>query len=131
MPEDLTTKAVRQLENLGVDVRTGQVVTGIGPEGVHVGKRSFRRRPSCGAAGVRPTTITRSLGVPLDRTGRVLVEPDLSIPGHPEAFAIGDAAAFLHQPGSEGKPLPGVSPVAMQEGLAAARSILHASGQAA
>jgi NADH dehydrogenase len=73
-------------------------------------------------AGVQTTSITKTLGVAIDRAGRVLVQTDLSVPGHPEAFVIGDAAAFLHQ---DGKPLPGVSPVAMQQGRAVAESIVR------
>jgi NADH dehydrogenase len=69
---------------------------------------------------VRATALTSTLGVELDRAGRVIVEPDLSIPGHREVFVIGDAAAFLHQ---GGKPLPGLAPVAIQQGQAVARSI--------
>jgi NADH dehydrogenase len=73
------------------------------------------------AAGVAASPLVRTLGAPLDRSGRVVVEPDLSIPGHPEVFVVGDAAAFLHQ-GSE--PLPGVAQVAMQGAAQAARNIL-------
>ena len=75
------------------------------------------------AAGVRATPLPATLGVPLDRAGRVLVEPDLSIPGHPRAFVIGDVCAFLHQEGVQGRPLPGVAPVAMQQGRFVARAI--------
>jgi NADH dehydrogenase len=82
----------------------------------------IRARTVLWAAGVAVSPLARTLGVPLDRLGRVLVEPDLSIPGHPEAFVIGDMCAFLHQTGS---PLPGVAPVAIQQGRAAARNILH------
>jgi NADH dehydrogenase len=126
LPEDLSASAVRQLEHLGVEVRTGGAVTDIGPDGVQVGGDLIASATILWAAGVRSTAITQSLRVPLDRAGRVLVAPDLSIPGHPEAFVIGDAAAFTHQPGYDGKPLPGVSPVAMQEGRAVARSIARA-----
>jgi NADH:quinone reductase (non-electrogenic) len=72
------------------------------------------------AAGVAAAPLARSLGVPLDRAGRVLVEPDLSIPGHPEAFVIGDLAAFIHQ---TGQPLPGLAPVAIQQGRAVADNV--------
>jgi NADH dehydrogenase len=125
LPEALSAQAAEQLASLGVDVRVEKAVTEIGPEGVRLGDELIRSSTVLWAAGVRSTAITRSLGVPLDRAGRVLVEPDLSLPGHPEAFVIGDAAAFTHQPGFEGKILPGVSPVAMQEGRAAARSIVR------
>src|SRR5207245_7056991 len=80
------------------------------------------------AAVVAATPLARTLNAPLDRAGRVLVEPDLSIPGHPEAFAIGDMCAFLHQTGTT---LPGVAPVAIQQGRAAADNVLRRlSGQA-
>ena len=74
------------------------------------------------AAGVTASPLVRSLGVPLDRAGRAIVEPDLSIPGHPEVFVVGDAAAFLHQGGA---PLPGVAQVAMQQAAHAARTIAN------
>src|SRR5207245_3481410 len=75
------------------------------------------------AAGVQASPLARSLGAPLDRAGRVLVQPELTIPGHQEVFVIGDLAAFVHQ---GGKPLPGVAPVAIQAGRHAARNILRA-----
>jgi NADH dehydrogenase len=74
-------------------------------------------------AGVAPVALGRTLGVPVDRAGRLIVEPDCSLPGHPDAFAIGDAANFSHT--EEGKPLPGVSPVAMQQARYVAHVIEH------
>lgn len=124
-PPDLSAKAQEQLEALGVEVRVNAPVTDVGPKGVRLGNGEGLLIPTSTilwAAGVRATLLTRTLGVPLDRLGRVLVEPDLSIPGHPEAFVIGDAAAFVHQ---TGKALPGVSPVAMQQGRFAAGAIGH------
>jgi len=118
--EDLSAKAVHQLEALGVRVRTGARVTGIDQQGVHLGDELVPANIIVWAAGVRATPITAGLGVPVDRSGRIIVEPDCSIPGHPEAFAIGDTALYLHQ---GGKPLPGVSPVAMQQGRYVARNI--------
>jgi NADH:ubiquinone reductase (H+-translocating) len=120
---DLSKKAVEQLEELGVDVRTGTRVTGIDAEGVHLDDECIPAATVVWGAGVRATPLTQGLGVPLDRGGRVIVEPDCSIPGHAEAFAIGDTAAFLHQ---GGKPLPGVSPVAIQQARYTARTILQA-----
>lgn len=122
-PPELSEKAKQQLERLGVEVRVHAPVTKVGAEGVHLGDGEGLLIPSSTvlwAAGVRATPLTRTLGVPLDRMGRVLVEPDLSMPGHPEAFVVGDAAAYVHQ---TGKPLPGVSPVAMQEGRFVAQAI--------
>lgn len=130
---DLSLRAVDQLSELGVDVRLGARVTTIDEDGVVVSQTAADGKPETeriGArtvvwgAGVAATPLGATLGVPLDRSGRVLVEPDLTLPGHPEAFAIGDAVAFLHTP--DGKPLPGVSPVAMQQARCVARSIERA-----
>jgi NADH dehydrogenase len=118
--EDLSASAVRQLEGLGVQVRTGARVTAIDDRGVHLGDELIHAVIVIWAAGVRATPITQRLGVPIDRAGRFIVEPDCSMPGHREAFAIGDSAVFLHQ---TGKPLPGVSPVAIQQGRYVARHI--------
>jgi len=119
-PEQLSASAVRQLEELGVQVRTGARVTGIGPRGVHLGDELIPAAIVIWAAGVRATPTTTALGVPIDRSGRIIVDPDCSIPGHRDAFAIGDTVAYLHQ---SGKPLPGVSPVAIQQGRFVARNI--------
>lgn len=124
-PPDLAAKAQKQLEQLGVEIRVNSPVTNINSEGVFLGNGQGLLIPTytvLWAAGVRATPLTQTLGVPLDRAGRVMVEPDLSIPGHPEAFVIGDAASFVHQ---TGKPLPGVSPVAMQEGRFVAKAIAN------
>jgi NADH:ubiquinone reductase (H+-translocating) len=121
-PEDLSAKAVEQLHGLGVEVRTGAMVTDINADGVRLGDELIPSKTVLWGAGVRATPLTSTLGVELDKMGRVIVEPDLSLPGHPEVFAIGDMAAFMHQ---DGKALPGVSPVAMQEGRAVARSIIR------
>jgi NADH dehydrogenase len=119
-PPDLSAKAQRALERLGVRVRTNARVTDITREGVRVGDEFIPARTVYWAAGVAPSPLVRSLGVPLDRTGRVPVEPDLTVPGHPEIYVIGDVATFLHQ---TGKPLPGVASVAIQQGPAAAANI--------
>jgi len=121
-PDDLSDKAEQQLRALGVEVQVNAKVTNIDALGVHLGDILIPSRTVLWGAGVEANPLTLSLGVPLDRAGRVLVEPDLTIPGYPNVFAIGDLAAFLHQ---DGKPLPGVSPVAMQMGRAVARNIVH------
>ena len=87
---------------------------------VHLDDRLLEAGTVIWAAGVSATSLTKTLGVELDRVGRVVVEPDCSIPGHREAFAVGDMALFTHQ---GGKPLPGVSPVGMQQGRFVARQI--------
>jgi NADH:ubiquinone reductase (H+-translocating) len=122
--EALSASAARQLRELGVDVRTGARVSSIEPGRVGLPGETIACSVVLWAAGVRANGLTRTLNAPLDRAGRVLVNPDLSVPGHPRAFVIGDAA-FLQ--GKDGKPLPGVSPVAMQEGRAVARSIRRAA----
>jgi NADH dehydrogenase len=129
-PEDLSKKAQRQLETLGVEVRTGCRVTAIDENGVSFdgpdGPERLQARTVIWSAGVAASPIGKSLGVPLDRAGRVIVQPDLGIPGHPEVFVIGDLAAAT----SDGKPVPGVSPAAKQMGRTAARNILlHRQGK--
>jgi NADH:quinone reductase (non-electrogenic) len=116
--------AARELAARGVDVRTGIAVTRITPGLVQAGPLQIPAETVLWAAGVIASPLARTLGVPLDRAGRVLVEPDLSLPGHPEVFVIGDLAAFLHQGGA---PLPGMAPVAIQMGRHAAENILRAS----
>jgi len=119
-PLDLAESAAAQLQQLGVEVRTGARVTAIDPTAVFLGAERIPCSVVLWAAGVRANPLTRTLGVALDRSGRVPVEKDLSIPGHPQAFVIGDAARFED---AAGQPLPGVSPVAMQQGRAVAKSI--------
>jgi NADH dehydrogenase len=111
-PEDLSLSARRQLEALGVTVRTGNPVKAIRDGEVElVNGEIIHAANVIWAAGVSATPLAKKLGVELDRNGRVKVNPDLSLPGHPEIFAIGDMA-FVPQ--SDGKPVPGVSPAAMQ-----------------
>ena len=117
--EKSSASAQRQLERLGVEVRTGTMVTGIDAAGVSIGGDRIAARTVLWAAGVRASGLAATLGVPLDRAGRVQVERDLSLPGHPEAFVVGDLCAFLQ----DGKPVPGVAPAAMQEGDHAARNV--------
>ena len=124
-PESLSRAAQDALQRIGVEVRTGVTVTRVTTDAVWLGGEQIRARTVLWAAGVAAAPLARTLGTPLDRSGRVLVEPDLSVPGHPEAFAIGDVCAFLHQTGA---PLPGVAPVAIQQGRAAADNALRRVG---
>jgi NADH dehydrogenase len=117
----LADKAVRGLERIGVEVRLGQPIKAIAARAVQVGEEWIPARTVIWAAGVLAVPLGARLGVAVDRAGRVIVAPDLSIPGHSEAFVIGDLAAFTHGP--EGL-LPGVAPVAIQEGATAAGNIL-------
>jgi len=119
-PEDLSQSAQRQLQKLGVEVLTSALVTDVQAGSVKVGSNSIRADVTVWAAGVAASPLGRSLAVPVDRAGRVLVSSDLSIPGHSEVFVIGDLAAFRTE---EGKMLPGVAPVAIQQGHAVARNI--------
>ena len=110
------------LTRIGAEVRTGAMVTRVTPDAVWLGGEQIRTRTVLWAAGVAASPLTRSLGLPLDRAGRVRVEGDLSLPGHPEAFAIGDMAAVLDD---RGQPLPGLAPVAIQQGRAVAANVLR------
>ncbi|MFN8062657.1 MAG: NAD(P)/FAD-dependent oxidoreductase [Vicinamibacterales bacterium] len=121
-PESLRRKAAASLLDLGVMVRTNARVTQIEPGVVHVGGERIEADVVLWAAGVAASPLGASLGVPLDRVGRVIVGPDLTIPGHPEVFVIGDLAAATQ----DGRPLPGVAQVAMQAGRYAARAIRRA-----
>lgn len=118
--EKLSQKARAQLEHLGVEVRTSQMVTGVEPGAVRVGKERIRAAVVLWAAGVSASPLGAKLGAPVDRAGRVLVQPDLSIPGHPEVFIIGDLAALKDE---RGNLLPGVAQVAIQEGAWTAENI--------
>jgi NADH:quinone reductase (non-electrogenic) len=119
-PAGLSRSAEKALRRRGVEVRMDSLVTQVTPDAVWIGGEQIRSRTVLWAAGVAASPLARSLGVPLDRAGRVPAEPDLSIAGHPDAFVIGDLCAFLHQTGA---PLPGVAPVAMQQGRAAAENV--------
>lgn len=118
----LPEKARRQLEHLGVDVRTGQIVTAIDAEGVAVGPDRIEARTVLWAAGVAASPLARSLGAELDRAGRVRVARDLTLPGRPEVAVIGDLAHF----DQDGTLVPGVAPAAIQEGKHAAANVLRA-----
>ena len=113
-PPSLSAKAQRQLEHLGVEVITRGTVTSLNDSEVRVGETSIATKTVLWAAGVQASPLAASLDVPLDRAGRVLVEPDLSIPGHPEVFVIGDLAAVKQ---ADGELVPGVAPAAIQEGV--------------
>src|ERR1700730_18547770 len=119
-PEDLSRSAKEQLRRLGVEVQTSALVTRVEPGAVHVGETRLPAAVILWAAGVAASPLGKKLGAPVDRAGRVLVNPDLSIPGHPEVFVVGDLAAVKDE---SGKWLPGVAPVAMQQGKATAHNI--------
>lgn len=120
-PEDLSASALRQLQSLGVEVRTGAHATNLTDEGLEVQGQFIPCRVKIWAAGNNASFVGKTLGVPVDRSGRVLVNEDLTIPGHPEVQVLGDLANFPHQ---TGEPLPGVSPVAIQQGRHAAKNVL-------
>jgi NADH dehydrogenase len=118
--EDLSRSAEEQLHRLGVAVRTSATVTQIDPGTVHLGDTRLSAAVVLWAAGVAASPLGKKLGAPVDRAGRVLVEPDLSVPSHREVFVIGDLAALNNQ---QGKMLPGVAPVAIQQGRFVAKLI--------
>jgi len=122
-PDDLSASAQKQLVDLGVEVRVGVHATNLTDAGLNVGDEFIPCRVKIWAAGNNASFVGQTLTVPMDRVGRVMVNNDLTIPGHPEIQVIGDLANFSHQ---TGQPLPGVSPVAMQQGRHAARNILAA-----
>ncbi|HVJ16463.1 MAG TPA: NAD(P)/FAD-dependent oxidoreductase [Polyangiaceae bacterium] len=113
--------ATRSLQEMGVEVRSGHAVTAIDELGVTLGGERIEASTVLWAAGVRGVPLLAKLGIPVDRAGRAKVEQDCSLPGHPEVFCIGDAASFIPQ--GETASLPGVSPVAMQQGRFVARAI--------
>jgi NADH dehydrogenase len=119
-PDDLSRSAEKQLRHLGVEVRTSTLVTGVEPAAVVMGTTRLPAAVILWAAGVAASPLGKRLGAPIDRAGRVLVNPDLSLPGHPEVFVIGDLASLKD---GQGKLLPGVAPVAMQQGKATAGNI--------
>ncbi|KFA89050.1 NAD(P)/FAD-dependent oxidoreductase [Archangium violaceum] len=120
-PEELSAKAREDLEKLGVEVRTGTLVTGGDEEGVTVGDTRIPTRTVLWGAGVAASPVAGTLGVPLDKAGRVKVEPPLNIPGHEDVFVIGDLASLVQ----DGKPVPGIAPAAMQMGRHVAKNIRH------
>ncbi|MFL5459200.1 MAG: NAD(P)/FAD-dependent oxidoreductase [Gemmatimonadales bacterium] len=116
-PPSLSDQAKTELRRLGVEVRTETMVTDIRPGSVVAAGWTIPTQTVIWAAGNLASPVLKSMGAPLDSAGRAVVEPDCTIPGHPEVFVLGDAAHFEHQ---EGGPLPGVSPVAIQMGEYAA-----------
>ncbi len=121
-PENLAARAQRDLEELGVEVRTSSLVTGLEPGAVQIGGERVETRTVLWAAGNAASALGQFLGVPLDKFGRIAVEPDLSLPGHPEVYVVGDLASIV----TDGRQVPGVAPAAMQEGRRAAENIVRA-----
>jgi len=120
-PQDLSARAERDLRDLGVDVRVKCIVTRVEPNAVWIGDERIPTRTVLWAAGNAASGLGKMLGVPTDRAGRVIVQPDLSVPGRPEVFVVGDMAAMQ----SDGRPVPGVAQGAIQSGREAARNILR------
>jgi NADH dehydrogenase len=120
-PEDLSLKARKSLLRLGVEVRTGTLVTDVKDDGVFAGPEWIGSYTVLWGAGVAASPLARTLGVPLDRVGRVMVTPALTVPGHDEVYVVGDLAALE----VEGHAVPGVAPAAMQEGTHAGRNIVR------
>ena len=120
-PESLSGAAQRALEKLGVEVRLGHPVTRCDGSGVTVAGDRIEARTILWAAGVAASPAAKWLGVEADRAGRVKIDPDLTLPGHPEIFVLGDTATVAD---ADGRPLPGIAPVAKQQGKYAARVIL-------
>ena len=119
-PEDLSASAERQLKEMGVEVRTNAMVTNIEAGAVSVGKEKIPASVILWGAGVSASPLGKMLGVPVDKAGRVIVERDLTVPGHPEVFVTGDLASAKRH---NGQPVPGVAPAAIQMGKFAARQI--------
>jgi NADH dehydrogenase len=121
-PPDLSAKAKCQLERLGVEVRLGTPVTSVERDGVQLGAERIDARTIVWAAGVAASPLGRALSPQVDRAGRVPVEPDLTLAGHPEVFVVGDLVSLQQ----DGRPVPGVAPAAMQMGRHAAENVLRA-----
>lgn len=120
--EKLSRRAARDLKDLGADLWLSTRVTEVLPEGVRIGQELIRAHTVIWAAGVQPSSLSKTLGVPLDPQGRVIVRPDLTIPDHENVYVLGDQAMVKD---SSGQSLPGLAAVAMQEGRWAARNILR------
>src|SRR5918992_2451709 len=120
-PENLAARAQRDLEDLGVEVRTGALVTRVEPGAVEIGEERVETCTVLWAAGNAASALGTFLGAELDRFGRITVEPDLTLPGHPEVYVVGDLASVV----SDGRQVPGVAPAAMQEGATAAKNIIR------
>jgi NADH dehydrogenase len=124
-PEDLAEKARQSLVHLGVEVRTNSIVTRIEPDAVYIGDEKISTRTAFWAAGNAASPLGKKLGAPVDKVGRVLVNPDLSIPGHQEVFVVGDLAFKMRE---NGRQVPGVCPAANQEGTWAAKNVRRLMG---
>lgn len=122
MTEELSREAVRELEELGVEVRLGKRVSSITDKGIQAGEEFIPSATILWAAGVGANPINKTLGVELDRQGRVMVTDNLSLPNHPNIFVIGDQAHYKW--GADAQPLPGLAPVAMQQGRFVSRQIV-------
>ena len=120
-PPELSARAQRDLERMGVEVRLNSIVTNVTPQGVSIGEEFIAVNNVFWAAGVKASPLGQSLGVPLDRSGRVIVGADLTIPGHPEVFVVGDMAAAKSADTQE--PVPGVAQAAIQMGRYAGQAI--------
>ena len=120
-PESLAAHATQDLRDLGVEVRVNSFVTGVGADGVSIGDEKIRARTAFWAAGNLASAVGKFLGAPLDRAGRIQVNPDLSVPSHPEIFVVGDLATLVQ----DGRLIPGVGPAAIQEGAFAANNIVR------
>jgi NADH dehydrogenase len=114
MPEDLRKRAQRKLENLGVEIRLSTRVDGVDSEGVTIGEEKIAAENVLWAAGVHGQSVAETLGVELDRAGRIVVGSDLAVPGHADVFVVGDAAHAMDA--KTGKPVPGVAQGAIQTG---------------
>lgn len=122
-PEDLSASAEKQLRDMGVEVRTNAMVTNVQPDCVTVGTERIPATVILWSAGVSASPLGKMLGAPTDRAGRVLVNPDLTVPDHPEIFVVGDLAASKMKNGAL---VPGLAPAAIQMGKFAARQIKRA-----
>jgi NADH dehydrogenase len=122
-PASLSEKARQQLEKLGVEVITDAIVTEVTDREVRIGGRVIPTHTVLWGAGVQASPLAKSLGVPLDRAGRVLVNADLTVPGHPNVFVLGDLAAATQR---DGTPVPGVAPAAIQAGQHTAMNLERA-----
>lgn len=120
-PEDLAARATQDLIDLGVEVRVKSAVTEVDHDCVRIGGETIRARTTFWAAGNNASPIGKFLGAPLDRAGRIQVNPDLSVPGHPEILIVGDLAVLVQ----DGRQVPGVGPAAIQEGTSAGKNILR------
>jgi NADH:ubiquinone reductase (H+-translocating) len=121
-PRELRDVALKSLEEIGVEVRTNSIVTGVDANGVSIGDERIESGTVLWAAGNEASPLGKMLGVPLDRAGRVLVTEDLSIPGHKEVFVAGDLAYVARK---DGRQVPGVAPAANQEGRTAAKNVIR------